>query len=166
MPVTMEPTITSKMGVPVPSVKYGKATLIEVRVIVFPPQAMGGDPIFVVDPIIIPGSGVPLTPALSVLACTLVDGGIDGNKGFTTLEFASPGFTPSPGEPPFGVAVVEPKLFDVERNKRLVSIENNVRALTEFNYSIEIKYTLPTSTHAMFARHDPTIVLTTEPIDG
>jgi hypothetical protein len=174
MQAAMEPTTkTKQVGVPVPSVSYEKVTLIEVRVIVFPPQTEGGDPIFDVDPITIPGSGLPSTSARSVLIWTLVDGSSDG-EGFATLEFANPGFTlpVNPVNPvvpslPPGFHVLEPRLLDVKRNKRLDVVENNVSEIMTFNYVIDIKFTLPTHPDAMFqAQHDPTIVLTKDPIEG
>jgi hypothetical protein len=161
MQASMESMTTSQVGVPVPSVSYEKATHIEATVIVFPPETAGGQPIFDVDPITIPGSGSSGGPAYSVLILKLVKGTDD----LATLEFKNPGLTVP--VLPVGFKVLNEVILDATAKKRLVLIENSVTELTTFTYNILINFSLTSRPEKMFqALHDPTIVVATEPIDG
>ena len=187
MQTTMEPTTTATpMDEPEPSLPgmYEKATIIRATVTVFPPPTdEGGNPTgqppFEVDPIIVPGSGEASVPAYSVVIYTLVDG---SNGGFATLEFATETFSLSQGgSVPTGLTFVEPGaglLMEVPdpvtgvldgtppRRKLLIFMQNNVQGLAELDYIIHIHYRLSNPGVIHHGSLDPTIVITTEPIDG
>jgi hypothetical protein len=156
-----KPMTLSQVAAPEPTVTYEKATIIEATVVVYPPAPVDSKPIFEAPLIAIPGSGSPSIPAHSVLIWTLVD----GSNAFKTLEFSNPGF--KGGQLPPGVTLWGPGVLDVAPKQRLVLVENQVSEPRQFDYTIEINYSYSSSPQELLqTSHDPTIVVTTEPIDG
>ncbi|HSF43905.1 MAG TPA: hypothetical protein VLT87_29205 [Thermoanaerobaculia bacterium] len=161
MPATVEQTTIDQVSAPEPTIRFEESpSIIKATVIVFPPAAPGGDPIFENALVTIPGSGSPSIPAHTVLIWELVD----GVNAFDILEFHNVGF--GGVQFPIGLTLWDSGVVDVGPKKRLVFIKNQVLEPSQFSYTVDINYRLPSGELLQASSPDPTIVVATEPIDG
>ncbi|HEY0514052.1 MAG TPA: hypothetical protein VGH73_19245 [Thermoanaerobaculia bacterium] len=158
------PTVTYRFADPLDP---QSALTIEVSVIIFPPVVNGGDPIFEAPMIAIPGS------ISSSAGCDVIWTLVDGINAFTNLDFSNTTeqqgiVIPSAKHPqiPDGVGIlassVDPSTDPPASNQWRVRIQNQVSEIGSFAYTIAILYDLGNG--PLSAGHDPTIVVTPEPI--
>lgn len=165
--VPTEPTVSYNDSDPL----FAPGTLaVNVTVLVLPPTTLGGPPIFRSPMIALPGGGTPTAPIHCAVTWTLVD----ANFAFSKLEFEATGGIAIPSEAhpqmPDLVQVLASSRVDANHKVWLVTFGCAVPSVAEFHYDLSVSYCLgpcPDS-GAQFAQasHDPTIVVTPEPIGG
>jgi hypothetical protein len=162
------PPLIATKGEPMP--EGGPVSTIEAPVIVS--LATDGTVSFEVPTITLPGSGSTSMPSYCNVIWTLMDGG----AAFTSLSFTGQGMEiPAVTHPPLpvGVSILESEGLEGTPSKWKTCFKNRIQETDEcvFSYTISIQATPKPSANfnprsgPVLVSHDPTIVVTMEPID-